>query len=543
MLRIPRAALRIASCSPMSNPTVIRALKPARSLAYRASSGTPARSLDTRSLDMAAAIRAWKPAISLPGGQTVRGLGTLHRIRSQSEPPAAAVLAGLSVRHPPAHAPHAHAAIAGPAADSLQRHPPAPAAAHAPHAHAAITVQGFTVTAPHARMTTQNPMVDDYTLSHAVYTPEEVLQLRTDVHFAPKGLKDRAALAAITLVRKTFDLVTGYSSEPGKMTEEKYLVRAIFLETVAGVPGMVASMVRHFESLRLMRRDGGWIHTLLAEAENERMHLLTFLELKKPGPFMRLSVLLAQGIFFNGFFLAYLVSPTFCHRFVGYLEQEAVATYTHCLADLDAGRLPLWAATRAPPIAINYWRLPQDAMLKDVLLAIRADEAIHRDANHVFGCVGWVGGPPAAPPPPACARAAQPLTRAHPFPPPPPPQHPAQGGPQPLCPPVPRERAAVVSRGRAKRKQCVFLAPLFPPFHRGGFWDPIHMPSAARASASSAASSGVTAAVVPGSPPAACQSASAFPHSVTLPLGVKMWLLCTIVASALLLVAHSWPLP
>ena len=302
MLRIPNAALRIVSWSPLRAVT---------------------------------SIRAWKPA---------RGLATLHRIRSHSGEPVAA-----------------------------------------PHAHATIKVADFTVTAPHARMTTQNPMTD-YTLSHSVYTPEEVVNLRTDVHFEPACLKDRAALAAITLVRKAFDMATGYSTVPGKMTEDKYLVRAIFLETVAGVPGMVASMVRHFESLRLMRRDGGWIHTLLAEAENERMHLLTFLELKKPGPFMRLMVLLAQGVFFNGFFLAYLVSPTFCHRFVGYLEQEAVATYTHCIADLDAGRLPGWSATRAPPIAINYWRLPQDAMLKDVLLAIRADEAIHRDANHVFGC-------------------------------------------------------------------------------------------------------------------------------------------------------------
>ena len=60
-------------------------------------------------------------------------------------------------------------------------------------------------------------------------------------------------------------------------------------------------------------------------------------------------------------------------------------TYTRAIADLDAGHLPGWAATKAPPIAIKYWRLPEGAMLRDVLLAVRADEAIHRDANHVFG--------------------------------------------------------------------------------------------------------------------------------------------------------------
>jgi hypothetical protein len=129
--------------------------------------------------------------------------------------------------------------------------------------------------------------------------------------------------------------------------------------------------MRHMRSLRSMRRDNGWIHTLLEEAENERMvrtcglmsspallscsadtaymlrvpmqpipafcvqsphcacaaqtvplghllanvsagsqlglcaaqHLLTFLEMKQPGPMFRAFVLLTQGIFFNLYFL------------------------------------------------------------------------------------------------------------------------------------------------------------------------------------------------------------------------------------------------
>ena len=144
--------------------------------------------------------------------------------------------------------------------------------------------------------------------------------------------------------------------------------------------------MRHMRSLRSMRRDNGWIHTLLEEAENERMvslsefsdsstvaammagvtnlfiasmqllryisaasfegpvsrcspaqsisqcrmllasryqacrrcerlccavqHLLTFLELKQPGPLLRGFVLLTQGIFFNLYFL--YASPTPC---------------------------------------------------------------------------------------------------------------------------------------------------------------------------------------------------------------------------------------
>ena len=69
-------------------------------------------------------------------------------------------------------------------------------------------------------------------------------------------------------------------------------MRVLYLETVAGVPGMVAAMLRHMGSLRSMRRDHGWIHTLLEDAENERMHLLTFMTIRNPGYFMRMMVLI-----------------------------------------------------------------------------------------------------------------------------------------------------------------------------------------------------------------------------------------------------------
>ena len=80
------------------------------------------------------------------------------------------------------------------------------------------------------------------------------------------------------------------------------------------------------------------------------MHLLTFLKMYEPGWFMRLMVLGAQGVFFNGFFIAYLISPRTAHRFVGYLEEEAVLTYTREIADIDAGKLPKWANMEAPDI-------------------------------------------------------------------------------------------------------------------------------------------------------------------------------------------------
>ena len=39
----------------------------------------------------------------------------------------------------------------------------------------------------------------------------------------------------------------------------------------------------------------------------------------------------------------------------------------------------------APSIAKDYWRLPENATLKDVLYAVRSDETTHRFVNHSLG--------------------------------------------------------------------------------------------------------------------------------------------------------------
>jgi len=219
-------------------------------------------------------------------------------------------------------------------------------------------------------------------LMQPVYTADD---LDVKIHHRPvSGLRDYVANGLVNIARGLFDYFTGY--DPAKaQTEAHYLRRCIFLETVAGVPGMVGGMLRHLHSLRTMKRDHGWIHTLLEEAENERMHLLTFLEIRRPGPWMRFMVLMAQGTFFNLFFLSYLLSPKTCHRFVGYLEEEAVRTYTHILHDIDSGALEAWRIKPAPEIAKNYWQLANDSTMRDVILAIRADEACHSHVNHTFG--------------------------------------------------------------------------------------------------------------------------------------------------------------
>lgn len=176
-----------------------------------------------------------------------------------------------------------------------------------------------------------------------------------------------------------FDLGSGFNKDP--MTKEQWLTRCIFLETIAGVPGMVGGMARHMRSLRTLKHDHGLIHHLLNEAENERTHLFIFLRLKQPGKLFQLLIALSQGIFFNLYFLAYLASPRFCHRFVGYLEEEAVHTYTMML---EAQTSQWLLNTEAPAVAAEYYELGKEVKMRDVILSVRADESIHRDVNHRF---------------------------------------------------------------------------------------------------------------------------------------------------------------
>ena len=162
---------------------------------------------------------------------------------------------------------------------------------------------------------------------------------------------------------------------------KRYGNRAIVLETVAAVPGLVGAALIHLRCLRWMKHDHGWIRALMEEAENERMHLMTFIEIARPNVLERALVLGAQAGFFTFFLALYLLSPRTAHRLVGYFEEQAVISYSQYLQEIDAGRV---ANVPAPKIARDYWRLPADARLREVVLAVRADEAGHRDVNHGF---------------------------------------------------------------------------------------------------------------------------------------------------------------
>lgn len=190
-------------------------------------------------------------------------------------------------------------------------------------------------------------------------------------HHAPKDIHDRIAFRTVKFMRVFADAFFA----------KRYGHRAVVLETVAAVPGMVGGLLQHLKAIRHIRDDQGWIRELLDEAENERMHLMTFIHIAQPSKFERILIMVGQMIFYNAFFFTYLLAPRTAHRIVGYLEEEAVVSYTQYLDEIDAGKIENGPA---PQIAIDYWKLPSDARLRDVVIAVRADEAEHRDTNHDF---------------------------------------------------------------------------------------------------------------------------------------------------------------
>lgn len=163
---------------------------------------------------------------------------------------------------------------------------------------------------------------------------------------------------------------------------KRYGHRAVVLETIAGVPGIVAGVWLHMKSLRKMEAGlGPKIREMMSEAENERMHLMIFIDIAKPTWLERWLVLIAQGIFLVFYFFLFILFPKTAHRMIHYFEREAVVSYTHYLHMVDSGQTENIPATK---LAKQYYNLKDDATLRDIIIKIRADEEKHAEVNYRY---------------------------------------------------------------------------------------------------------------------------------------------------------------
>jgi ubiquinol oxidase len=188
---------------------------------------------------------------------------------------------------------------------------------------------------------------------------------------APTSFGDSVAKKIVHLSAETASI----------LFEERYGHRAIVLETIASVPGMVGALFQHLKSLRFIRDDNGWIKALLDEAENERIHLLVYSEITRPTIFERALIIVVQLFFYVVYSFLYLLSPRTAHRVVGYFEEEAIHSYERYLELVHEGKHENVPATA---LGKSYWRLNDDARLSDMIEATIKDEMLHRDVNHRF---------------------------------------------------------------------------------------------------------------------------------------------------------------
>lgn len=198
-----------------------------------------------------------------------------------------------------------------------------------------------------------------------------IIDHKEGYHRAPKTTGDVIAKSIVHISARCADI----------LFQTRYGHRAIVLETIAAVPGMVGGLLQHLKSLRFIRDDSGWIKALLDEAENERMHLLVYSQIARPSVFERVLIALVQFFFYHVYLVLYLLSAKTAHRVVGYFEEEAIHSYETYLHLIETG---VHENIEAPEIAKAYWNLGSDARLSDVVRATIVDEMKHRDVNHEF---------------------------------------------------------------------------------------------------------------------------------------------------------------
>merc|ERR1719231_877477 len=151
-----------------------------------------------------------------------------------------------------------------------------------------------------ALATSKQAQTTGFTADHSwrqqnhIWNEDEVQErmATADMKHVPQNMADSVLQRVVRVAYHTFNFMTGYDHVNPPTSAIGY--RLIILESVAGVPGMLGGMFRHFRSPRQLERDHGFIFTLLEEAENEHMHLIVCMGFFEAGPVTRFIVQAAQ---------------------------------------------------------------------------------------------------------------------------------------------------------------------------------------------------------------------------------------------------------
>jgi ubiquinol oxidase len=183
----------------------------------------------------------------------------------------------------------------------------------------------------------------------------------------PKTFRDRFAARSVRIIRRIVDFYYG----------ERLGHRAIALEMIATVPGTVAVLFTRLRIRNVSEKE--FMTETICEISTERMHQTVFQELFRPSIPDRMASTILKWVFAAFYAVAYAIDPKLGHRLVGYIEEEACLSYSQYHTMIVDGTVP---NIEVPSHLLAYWHLPETSRLKELVLAVRDDEARHRDANH-----------------------------------------------------------------------------------------------------------------------------------------------------------------
>src|SRR3989338_1266912 len=125
------------------------------------------------------------------------------------------------------------------------------------------------------------------------------------------------------------------------------------LEAIASIPPLVIGVMKHFSFILKMEKQVCFeSNELFEEAENERMHLMIWMQVCKPTKLDRVLVFLSQVNFTWFIILSYWISPNFVNKLLEFLEESSIDSYTDFMKDIEAGK---YAHIPVPPIALEYY--------------------------------------------------------------------------------------------------------------------------------------------------------------------------------------------
>ncbi len=184
----------------------------------------------------------------------------------------------------------------------------------------------------------------------------------------PHRLSDYISRSSIELSRK-------FVSTLGK----NYAIRSVISNTILSSFAMILANSIHQKNVLKGLGDRDAIEDLLCEASAIHFQIIVARDLVELRKSTIIWLYILRAVAVCKFRLISFLSTSAAHRILGYIYEKSVADYSNWI---DAIKTNEVVDIEASKIAIAYYELSSNAMLSDVLSAMRSDCIKYRDEEH-----------------------------------------------------------------------------------------------------------------------------------------------------------------